>query len=491
MVHTTVDSRWDAAVAPILALAERRFGRAKSLSQSFHLDAGELGAHLNGDRGTASLVEGAASRGSDGDATVTIIVLAPRGRPALELQALAQLANEAARTTIANHAIAASLDFWRTRAALNAERMAEAGNLHTAAAAEQALIESTVTACLKLQPRNRFMRLGTILAGVGPFDAWLIANAAHEPITIVAASAALGPTPQLDPAGTLADTIRRGAIVLRKAGATTSATCAEDRLFVRYPSYVCAPFTSGAIVLAAHAEIGRALMDRVGTLTRRLSPMIEKWFLQDQLDNLQRLVRTLGVRLFTAIDGERRRIARDLHDHQAQLLAAARIALEADPAEARAILKQLDEVLRRHVRALRPATLGRASLRVALRHEIRRLSTVGIKARLLYPAPTKALSRPVQQLCYQVVGEAFSNVLRHADATEVTVALENRDGLARIVIDDNGKGISTAKAKAATGESPGGVGLIGLAERVELLGGKFRLERVDAITRLTAEIPEL
>jgi signal transduction histidine kinase len=194
--------------------------------------------------------------------------------------------------------------------------------------------------------------------------------------------------------------------------------------------------------------------------------------------------------MFAAISDERHRIARDLHDHLAQLLAAARIALAADPDEARGILKQLDDALRLRVRELRPATLGRSNLREALRYEIRRLADAGIKARLLHPEWTKRIPRAIQELCYQITREAFSNVIRHAGATRVEVSTERRAGRVFLWIDDNGKGLAARTIEPNSAGGGASMGLSGMAERLELMGGKLKLERLASVTRLTAEIPE-
>jgi two-component system, NarL family, sensor histidine kinase UhpB len=121
--------------------------------------------------------------------------------------------------------------------------------------------------------------------------------------------------------------------------------------------------------------------------------------------------------MFGAIDSERARIARDLHDHQAQLLAVARIGIEAGPDEARGIFKQLEDALRLRVRELKPPTLGRSTLAEGLRYELRRLADAGIKGRLTHADKMNALTRPVQQVCYQVAREALANVIRHAGAS--------------------------------------------------------------------------
>jgi len=187
--------------------------------------------------------------------------------------------------------------------------------------------------------------------------------------------------------------------------------------------------------------------------------------------------------MFGAIDSERARIARDLHDHQAQLLAAARIGIEAGPDEARGIFKQLEDALRLRVRELKPPTLGRSNLADGLRYETRRLADAGIKCRLIHAATMNALTRPVQQLCYQVAREALANVIRHAGASRVEIAIEKHGKRVRLSILDNGMGIGNA-----TGRD--GIGLNGLSERLELMGGRLRVESKAGSTRLLADIPE-
>jgi two-component system NarL family sensor kinase len=219
----------------------------------------------------------------------------------------------------------------------------------------------------------------------------------------------------------------------------------------------------------------------VKALAARIDPIIDCWKMEAENERLRRLVRSLGLRMFGAIDTERARIARDLHDHQAQLLAAARLALEADPDEARGVFKQLEQALRLRMRELRPATLGRSSLSEALRYELRRLGDTGVKGRLAHADLMDALTRPVQQLCYQVAREALSNVIRHSGASRVEISVEKRGSRVRLSILDNGKGIA---------KSSSGMGLSGLAERLELMGGRFRIESRPGSTRLVADIPE-
>jgi signal transduction histidine kinase len=195
------------------------------------------------------------------------------------------------------------------------------------------------------------------------------------------------------------------------------------------------------------------------------------------------LVRQLALRMFTAIDDERARIARDLHDEQAQLLAAAMIALEGGREEARAIFTQIEVELRRKTRELRPATLGHATLDEGIEREFRRVVGAGILATLVYPGAKDGISRPVQQLCFQVVREALSNVIRHASAKSVEVIVECKNSAARISVIDDGCGIDRSR-------NGDGIGLAGVRERLELMGGRLTVESCAGRTVIMAEIPE-
>jgi signal transduction histidine kinase len=256
----------------------------------------------------------------------------------------------------------------------------------------------------------------------------------------------------------------------------------EDRLFARFDSYACVPFERGAVALASRRPIEPRTVARAEALAERIAPILARWRAEAERERLERLVGALGMRLYGAVDAERARIARDLNDHQAQLLAAARIGIEAGPDEARGILKQLEDALRLRVRELKPPSLGRSTLAEGLRYELRRLADAGIKGRLMHADRMKTLTRPVQQVCYQVAREALANVIRHAAATRVEIAIEKRGQRVRLSILDNGRGIAAAAER--------GIGLNGLSERLELMGGRLRVESKPGATRLVAEIPE-
>jgi len=295
---------------------------------------------------------------------------------------------------------------------------------------------------------------------------------------------ALGAGTVLNERSALFDSFRRGKRVLRLAKSQAAAAFAEDRMLGPggLAAYLCVPLNSGAIAVATRrVVIDSAQADQVEALVKRLVPSIDKLVHKRDADAGRALVRNLALRLYGAIDSERARIARDLHDDQAQLLAAARIALEARPEKAKAILREAEQRLRSRLKTLRPATLGGSTLKGSLESEIQRLEDAGIEARLLRIDGARGLDRSVQNLCYQVACEAVSNVIRHSRAAGAEISLERVRDRVVLSISDDGRGIGPRKGR--------GMGLSGIADRVELIGGRLTIDTHPGRTRIVAEIP--
>ena len=470
--------------------------------------------------------------GSEAAMHATVILTAPALSLTHDLQVAVELIAHAAIGIVGAGIANNSRDFWRARSIDSAGQIARVKSGQASDAAEQARIERAVTAISKLRAPGRLNGLGTLLAKLGPFDAWVIATLEEGALKMAASSQYLPSTLLIDVpdlrASALSECFERQSTIVRMPDAPGQAY-AEDPIFAGFQGYVCVPFAGGAIAMAARAPIDPAAIARVEAVVTRANSSIEKWRVEAENDRLRELVRNLGLRMFGAVDLERARIARDLHDHQAQLLAAARIGLEAGPDQARGTFKRLEDDLRLRVRELKPPSLGRSTLAKALRYELRRLAATGIKSRLVHADRMDALTRPVQQLCYQVAREALANVIRHAHASRVEIGVEKRGALVRLSILDNGTGIRSAslpksvkagsdsmspggksKAQASHGASrsalqgandrgasrldiltdSSGIGLDGLHERLELMGGRLLMESKPGSTRLVAEIPE-
>ena len=212
-------------------------------------------------------------------------------------------------------------------------------------------------------------------------------------------------------------------------------------------------------------------------------------------------LQTLSARLLDVQEAERRHLARELHDEVGQALTAVRINLlmlrrDADPGAAAHRLDDCLSVVDRVLAAarqlsldLRPSMLDDLGLASAVRWYVdAQAQRAGLAASVIMdgldhePAPDLAIT------CFRVVQEAVTNVVRHARARRVEVALIERDGALELVIRDDGVGfdVAAARGRAARGES---LGLLGLEERVELAGGRVTLDSSPSGTVIRARFP--
>lgn len=202
-------------------------------------------------------------------------------------------------------------------------------------------------------------------------------------------------------------------------------------------------------------------------------------------------LRALSAQIVQAQEEERRRLARELHDEIGQALTAialdlgmmAQLLPQPNEAVKRAIedaqtLSQnaLEEVRRLSVE-LRPSILDDLGLVPALRWYIdRHAERTGMRSRFEEIGLDERLPAEIETVCYRAVQEALTNIARHASAQNISVCLERergRDSVALTITDDGvGFDVSRALRRARAGDS---LGLLGLHERVELLGGSLRI----------------
>lgn len=192
-------------------------------------------------------------------------------------------------------------------------------------------------------------------------------------------------------------------------------------------------------------------------------------------------------RVLSIQEEEQERIARDLHDGLGQSLTAMLMRLrllQAEPVSAdvaqqlgelREVVSGTVEELRRIVREGRPPVLGDLGLRPALQHQLAAFGTDGrfaIDLQWNLPA-TRRPPASVETTIYRIVGEAVTNAVKHAEATQVTVAVDCCAGGVRARIIDDGRG-GAGKAKAATGRQS--FGILGMRERATAVGGRLNIE---------------
>ena len=206
----------------------------------------------------------------------------------------------------------------------------------------------------------------------------------------------------------------------------------------------------------------------------------------------------LAGRLITAHEDERRRLARDLHDDVTQRLA--RLAIDAGKIErnassadgtmaARAVregLVGLSEDVHALSYRLHPAVLDDLGLAEGLKAECGRLSQHGpITVKVVLGEVPAKLPREPSLCLFRVAQEALRNVVRHAQATAVTVSL-NREGRGlRLTVRDDGRGFESSVAD----EHPS-LGRVSMRERVRQIGGKLRIDTAPGHgTTVTAWVP--
>ena len=207
-------------------------------------------------------------------------------------------------------------------------------------------------------------------------------------------------------------------------------------------------------------------------------------------------------RSLEAAERERGRWARELHDQTLQDLAGLKVMLSGarrakDPEQVDRVLEQAIEhvqlgidALRGLVTELRPAALDDLGTGPAVRALIdRTAATAGLAIELIvdlaYEEGRTNTRHPpeLENTVYRLVQEALTNIVKHAGATRVTVALIEDDATVRLSVTDDGAGFHTGAATE-------GFGLIGMRERVALLAGELEFDsQPGAGTTVTARIP--
>ena len=205
-------------------------------------------------------------------------------------------------------------------------------------------------------------------------------------------------------------------------------------------------------------------------------------FLQDRDEDRTRLLRRTNA----AIEAERNRVARDLHDGPVQGVSAASLSLEAallmikagETERGMEVLTKIREelageadALRRLMSGLRPPVLEERGLIPALRETLSRFGTDHEVKTEFNGRVASAIPEDLETLAYRVVQEALSNAGKHASAAFVTVNVEADDSQLKIEIEDDGCGFESAQTREFLRQ--GRVGLASMRERVELASGTF------------------
>lgn len=208
-------------------------------------------------------------------------------------------------------------------------------------------------------------------------------------------------------------------------------------------------------------------------------------------------------KIITAQEEERRRIARELHDEVSQTLTGLVMSLGsvetqfARGSEARQRLESLRrltsdavEEIRRLIHDLRPSLLDDLGLVPAISWYVENyLTPAGVKAELETQSFDHRLPPTVEITLFRVVQEAITNIVKHAQAKTARIRLQLTGYTIIGSIEDNGMGFDVPSLRRERHKGLG-VGLVGMEERISLLGGELNIEsRIGGGTRITFEIP--
>jgi PAS domain S-box-containing protein len=225
--------------------------------------------------------------------------------------------------------------------------------------------------------------------------------------------------------------------------------------------------------------------------------------LLEESRSMQEQLRHLSRQVLLAQEDERKRVSRELHDVIAQTLTGINIRLatlkkrtgrdpksfDRDIERTQKLVENSVNIIHQFARELRPAVLDDLGLVPALHSFMKNLSRqTGIHIHLTAFAGLEELDMPQRTILYRVAQEALTNVSRHAQATRVEVTIQKLASGICMKINDNGKSFDVVRVLEAKGKKR--LGLLGMRERLEMVGGRFAVESAPGQgTTVTAEIP--
>ena len=225
--------------------------------------------------------------------------------------------------------------------------------------------------------------------------------------------------------------------------------------------------------------------------------------LLEQSRSMQEQLRHLSRQILQAQEDERKRISRELHDVIAQTLTGINIRLatlkkeaglsprgfERNLARTQRLVEKSVDIIHQFARELRPAVLDDLGLIPALHTFMKHFTTqTGVRTRLTAFAEVEQLDTARRTVLFRVAQEGLTNVARHAQASRVEVSIQKLPDCICMKIKDDGKSFSADRALRAHGGKR--LGLLGMRERLEMVGGHFDIESAPGKgTTVMAQVP--
>jgi len=304
---------------------------------------------------------------------------------------------------------------------------------------------------------------------------------------------------------------RKRAVIIRKAGVFFAAAItliektqkgalkatADQEGFIRALSQRTVQLAASNRELSQEIAYRKVVEEKLKKSERHSSDLLAK------SDRLQEQLRRLSRQILSAQEDERKKISRELHDVIAQTLTGINVrlatlrkeaglnmkGLERNIARTQKLVQRSVEIVHRFARELRPAVLDDLGLIPALETFLKNFrGQTGIRICLTAFAGVEQVRGPKRTVLYRIAQEALTNVARHAQARLIDVKIVKLDGTVCMAITDDGRGFNVESQ--ARGKENQRLGLLGMRERLEMVGGKFTVTSAPGQgTTVRAEIP--
>jgi len=244
----------------------------------------------------------------------------------------------------------------------------------------------------------------------------------------------------------------------------------------------------GALIMAGDIRNPFTALDDdfLLALGQQVGAALDQWSLDRQLADRTRALELLSARMLRQHEEERRRLSRELHDETAQVFSAVKMQLEALRGSlADGAAPRLDRLLglvdtgiasiRQVTSDLRPTLLDDLGLRPALHSLVTDFTErSGMRATFTAPATLPTLSGDADLAVFRGLQESLSNVVRHADATQVDVSVSVTTDALTLTVQDNGRGFPTLRGGRLR-DTDHRMGLTGMRERLLAAGGRLHI----------------